>query len=124
MLSLVEAIAEMGNPFLDQSDELLTLDLANVMDQSVVETVRTIEALGKEQFQSYYKSVLVDCTTSIHEPIKRNNLPLFKRPKLNQKPKQSRVIENLKMMCLFFHDCTLWQRTGIVICPHFSNMKT
>ena len=67
VLSFVEAIAEMGNPFLDQSDELLTLDLANVMDQSVVETVRTIEALGKEQFQSYYKSVLVDCTTSIHE---------------------------------------------------------
>ena len=98
----------MGNPFLDQSDELLTLDLANVMDQSVVETVRTIEALGKEQFQSYYKFVLVDCTTSIHEPIKRNNLPLFKRPKLNQKPKQSRVIENLK------NDVSLFSRLYIV----------
>ncbi len=47
----METIKDMGNPFLDQSEELLTLNMANVMDESVVETVRTI---GKEQFKSYY----------------------------------------------------------------------
>ena len=64
VLSLVEAIKDMGNPFLDQSEEPLTLDTGNFLDESVVETVRTIEELGKEQFKSYYKSVLVDRTRS------------------------------------------------------------
>lgn len=108
VLSLVEAIKNMGNPFLDQSEELLTLDTGNVLDQSVVETVRTIEALGKEQFKNYYKSVLVDCTSSIHEPIKKNNLPLFKCPKPKSKTKQSKIVENLK------DDVSLFSRLYIV----------
>ena len=77
VLSLVEAFGDMGNPFLDQSEDLSTLDAGIIMDKSAVDTVFTIEALGREQFNSYYKSVFVDCTRSIHDPIKRNNLSLF-----------------------------------------------
>ena len=85
----------MGYPFLDQSEDLLTLDTGNVLDESVVDTVRKIEDLGKEQFESYYKSVLIDHTCSIHQPIKKNSLSLFKsKPKA--KTKQSKAVENLK----------------------------
>ena len=110
VLSLVEAIKDMGNPFLDQSKELndldqsgelLALDTGNVLNDSVVETVRTIEELGKEQFKSYYKSVLVDHTRSIHEPIKKNSLSLFKCPKPKSKTKQSKAVEGLKNVSLF-----------------------
>ena len=38
VLSLVEVINDMGNPFLDQSEDLLTLDTGNVLDESVVDT--------------------------------------------------------------------------------------
>ena len=78
VLSLVQAIKDMGNPFLNQSEEILTLDTGNVLDESVVDTVHTIEELGKEQFESYYKSVLVDHTCSIHKPMKKNSISLFK----------------------------------------------
>jgi len=44
---------------------MTTLNTGNVFDESVVETVHTIEQLGKEQFKDYNKSVLVDCTHSI-----------------------------------------------------------
>ena len=47
--NLVQSINEMGNPFFDGTPELLMLDTRNVIDESVVKTVRTIEALGKEQ---------------------------------------------------------------------------
>lgn len=57
----------MGNPFLDQPEELLTLDMGNVLNESVIETVCTIESLGKEQFKSYI--LFVDRTCSIHEGI-------------------------------------------------------
>ena len=43
VLSLIEAIKDMGNPFLDQSEYLVMLDTGNVLDESVVKTVRTIE---------------------------------------------------------------------------------
>ncbi len=58
----------MGNPFLDQSEELnhfdqsgelLALDTGNVLNDSVVETVRTIEELGKEQFKIFYSLFLL-----------------------------------------------------------------
>ena len=108
VLSLVEAFEDMGNPFLDESEDLSTLDMGIIMDESVVNTIRTIEALGKEQFNSYYKSVLVDCTSSIHDPIKRKSLPVFKSPKQKSKSKQSKIVENLK------NDVSLFSRLYIV----------
>ena len=51
VLSLVQTIKDMGNPFLETSPELLNLDLQNVMDDSVSETVRSVEALGKHQYK-------------------------------------------------------------------------
>ena len=66
----------MGNPFLDQSENLSTLNIGIVMDESVVDTVRSIESFEKEQFISYYEFVLVDCTSSIHDPIKKQPLAL------------------------------------------------
>ena len=108
VLSLVEAFEDMENPFLDQSEDLSTLDMGIVMDESVVDSVCTIEALGKEQFSSYHKSVLINCTSSIHDPIKRNNLLLFKNPKQKSKSKQSKVVENLK------NDVSLFSRLYII----------
>ena len=86
----------MGNPFLETSPELLNLDLQNVMDGSVSETVRSVEALGKDQYQKYRKTVILDCTYSIHNPIKRNALSLFRRPASKPKTKQEKQISVLK----------------------------
>ena len=117
VLSLVEVINDMGNPFLDQSEDLLTLDTGNVLDESVVDTVRKIEDLGKEQFESYYKSVLIDHTRSIHQPIKKNSLSLFKsKPKA--KTKQSKAVENLK------NDVSLFSRLYIVAKNRDCDMTT
>ena len=62
VLSLIQTIKDMGNPFLETSPELLNLDLQNEMDDSVSETVRSVEALGKDQYQKYRKTVILDCT--------------------------------------------------------------
>ena len=63
----------MGNPFLDDTPELLSLDMRDIMDESVVTTIRTIEPLGIKEYKSYCSSVIQDCTHSIHEPIKKNS---------------------------------------------------
>ena len=49
VLALVQTINEMSNPFQDDTPELLMLDTRNVIDESVVKTVRTLEAVGRDQ---------------------------------------------------------------------------
>ena len=86
----------MGNPFLDDGPELLALDTRNVIDNSVINTVRTVEAVGKTQYDSYQKSVITNLTESIHEPIKKNSLPVFRSPSPKTKDKQAGQVSMLK----------------------------
>ena len=95
-LTLVTTISGMSNPFLDNTPELLTLDTRNVIDGSVVNTVRTVESVGRDQYNNYNKTVIVDRTHSIHEPIKHNSLPLFRCPTPKTKSKQAGQISMLK----------------------------
>ena len=53
--SLIQMIEEMGNPFLDDSNELLALDTRNVLGESVVDTVRKIHSLVNDQYAKYCK---------------------------------------------------------------------
>ena len=62
---------DFGNPFMDVNDELLTLDSRNVLDECVVNTTRTIQSVGQDQYEKYCKSIISDCTRSIHEPLKK-----------------------------------------------------
>ena len=51
--SLVDVFGEMGNPFLEQSGDLLVLDTRDIIDPNVADTVRHIEEIGKVQFQEF-----------------------------------------------------------------------
>ena len=54
VMNFCNTMSEMGNPFLSDKGELLTVDSHDVFNQQVVVTVRTIYALGKQQFDEYY----------------------------------------------------------------------
>ena len=76
--SLFETFKRMGNPFLDDFPELATLDSRNCVDESVSISLHTMEDLGTKQYREFVTKVLEDCTASIHEPIKKNSLALYK----------------------------------------------
>ena len=117
-VSLAQVINEFGNPFLDKSDELLALDTRNVLNESVVNTVQTAYSLGKDQYANYYKEVIIDLTRSIHEPIKKNSLPLFSCPQPKSKTKQAGKISLLK------NDVALFSHLYIVLQHRVSDMTT
>ena len=48
----------MGNPFLDEFDELISLDSRNCMDDSVATPLRTLEETGTNQYREYIKNVI------------------------------------------------------------------
>ena len=77
--SLVSTIEEIGNPFTEDSSDLLTLDGRDIAHAAVIDTVRQIEKLGEEQYDAYVKERLVSQTKPISDPIKKNNPPLFSR---------------------------------------------
>ena len=95
--SLFKTFSRMGNPFLDDFPELVTLDSRNCMDESVTMALCTVEVLGIKQYRDCVKEVLEDGSVSIHESIKKNFLALFKRPQPKTTSKQGekiRVLQN------------------------------
>ena len=70
----------------------MTIDTRKVIDSSVAESLRNLENLGIQSYDRFRKDVLEDRIVSIDEPIKRNNLPLAKNPRLVVKTKQSQQV--------------------------------
>ncbi len=123
VLALVETIEDMGNPFLDDTPELLSLDNRHIIDESVADSIRSIEALGKEKFREYEEAVILDRTMSIFDPIENNSPALFKRPKPKPKFKQAKQVAMLKDNISLFSRLYIVAKHKIVTWFLFSNMK-
>ena len=100
--SLVAVLEEMGNPFLEESEELYKLDTKDVAAPSVVSTVRRIGALGISQFDTYISDRLVRRTVPLSEPIKKNKLPLFSSPPPKTLSKTKQQLSSVKSDCALF----------------------
>ena len=94
--NLVDVVRKMGNPFLDDFPELITLDSRDCADDDVAKAVMNLDTLGQTQYKKYVKAVIQDRTISIHNTIKRNNIPLYKKQPLRNKSKQTKKIAALQ----------------------------
>ena len=100
--SLCETIEEMGNPFEEISEDLLVLDTHDIADKGIAESVRTIESLGKELFDSFVSDRLEKCIVPLSAPIRKNKLALFSCPPVKTKSLQKQQIATLKQNCMLF----------------------
>ncbi|KAH3845744.1 hypothetical protein DPMN_088030 [Dreissena polymorpha] len=48
----------MGNPFLEECEDLLVLCTRDIADPKVANTIRNIEKIGKNQYQEYIRDRL------------------------------------------------------------------
>ena len=85
MNAVCTIIEEMGNPFADQTGDLFVLDTRDIADSKVVETVRTVEQLGKDQYQQFVTKKLQERTTPLFDTIQKNELPLFSSPPVQKR---------------------------------------
>ena len=58
--------------------------------------MRSLEKVGLEVYEKFKNNVITDRILSIDEPIKRNNLPLPKNPRLTVKSKKSDKVRYLQ----------------------------
>ena len=94
--SLVAVIEELGNPFEEESQDLLVLDTKKIADPAVIETVRNAKQIGQDQFEALLKECIVDRTKSIEEAIHRNKLPLFATKRGPNIPNGNQQVKSLK----------------------------
>ena len=66
--SLVGVIEEMGNPFEEESQDLVILDTKNIAGPAAVETVMNAKRIGQEQFEAFTRKCLLDRTSDISTP--------------------------------------------------------
>ena len=92
----------MGNPFTEDSSDLLVLDSRNIADVAVSDTLQKIEKLGSEQYEKFIEERLLSHNLSIAEPIKKNNLYFFSRPPIRQKSSKQIQMSSLKSNCSLF----------------------
>lgn len=84
--SLEEVFSELGNPFLEESDDLYDLELKAVAPDSVKDTVMHIEERGLEHYETYVSERLESNSLPIGEPIKLKKYPLFSSSQKRSSP--------------------------------------
>ena len=97
----------MGNPFLENSEDLLVLDTRDIVSSSVTETVRRVETIGEELYKKYVEKRLEKCEKPITEVITKNKLALFRTFVKHQPSKEKMQVAVLK------NDCSLFSRLFI-----------
>ena len=114
--ALVEVIDDMGNPFLEESADLLAIDSKNLANAAVIQTVRSIEKLGQNQYESFINELLKSREKSVFHPITRNQLPLLNNQKPRDVTRSKLQLEALK------DDCSLFSKLYIACQVRESNL--
>ena len=93
---------DMGNPFLEETRDLLTLDTKYLMSEDVVETIASIREIGNAQYETYVDERLRNPNKPIADNIHKNNLPLFGTHLLHSQSKVKHQVASLKNDCALF----------------------
>ena len=100
--NLIEVIDEMGNPFREESTDLLVLDTKVIVPKSVVEAVLAAKEKGQSMYDTYVEERLTKRSKAITDTIRLCNLPLFGTQEKRPSSKTSNVLANLKSDCRLF----------------------
>ena len=87
----MDSVEGQGNPFMEESKELLVLDTKDIACPEALKTFCEVELVGKQHSDSFVKKCLVERTKSLYDPIKKNKLHLFSTPA----PKQSKASQQV-----------------------------
>jgi hypothetical protein len=77
----------MGNPFLEESGNLLTLDSQEIADQETVRMIREAETIRHRQYEEFVQQRFRERSVSIYDPIPSNKLSLFSLPPVREHSK-------------------------------------
>eukprot|EP00745_Piridium_sociabile_P026549 TRINITY_DN4240_c0_g1_i3.p1 TRINITY_DN4240_c0_g1~~TRINITY_DN4240_c0_g1_i3.p1 ORF type:complete len:1496 (-),score=398.92 TRINITY_DN4240_c0_g1_i3:837-5324(-) len=107
--ALQAVMKEMGNPFQEESADLLVLDTKNIADPALAELVGTHHERGKEQFQSFMEGLQNEGECSFYHPIKRNKAAFFKHEQAARSSKEKVLKDDCQLFSRMFISCQVRQ---------------
>ena len=102
MWSTLSCFEELGNPFTEESENLMAIHTKDIMDDSVVATAKNVQKIGEEQFCLFVKERFIDRSKPVTDPLKNNNLPTFSTPTKKAVSKDQAKVKLLKEDCSLF----------------------
>ena len=99
---LVSVFQEAGNPFLEESKDLIALDSKNIPNQNAVDNIRKVAESGAKQLNEFFEDRLKEKKISIYEIIKKNKFVIFTQPSKPNKAWNKMEITTLKKSCQHF----------------------
>ena len=102
--AMVETIEEMGNPFEEDSTDLIVLDTREIMTDEAVSNLQSIKSAGKSQYEKFVIDRLERRVVPVSDIISKNNMAVFqkKNPHPNKTSKAFHQIRSLKNSCELF----------------------
>ena len=100
--SLGSTIEELGNPFEEESTDLISLVSKDIADPAMKASLNKIESVGKDQYETYIKERLTERSKPIDDSISRNNLPLWKPASKSSTLKEKMKLQSVKTDCQLF----------------------
>ena len=100
--ALVTTMEERGNPFLEESEDLVVLDSKEILPQDAVTRFRKAEATGKKQYNTFVDERLKQQKKSIFDPIERNKLTVFSCPVSKGTSADKQKLISVKSDCSLF----------------------
>ena len=100
--SLVSAFEEAGNPFEEDSKDLFSQDSNVIVNNSVVQTVKNVVAIGQEQCNKFVEERFEKRFKALTAVINKNKLPLFSSPLEQKLDKKQAQVAALKDECALF----------------------
>ena len=95
-LSLCWQHDDMGNPFLEDSGDMLTLDTTVVMNKDAIRTVNAVEEIGQRQFsESVDDRLTIASNKPLSDIVSKNKLALFCTPQTKQRSRSEEQVAHL-----------------------------
>jgi len=78
--SMVNMMEDFGNPFQEQSQDLLVLDTKEIAPPAALDALRRAHEVGQLHFDNFVRERLVERTKPLEDAIHRHKLKIFGQP--------------------------------------------
>ena len=101
VVNTVSCFEELANPFTEESENLMAIHTKDILDDSVVTTVKNAQKIGEQQFCLFVKERFIH-SKPVTDPLKKNNLPTSSTPTKKAVSKDQAKVKLLKEDCSLF----------------------
>ena len=109
----------MGNPILEDSGDMLTLDTKVVMNKDAIQTVKAVEEIRQRHFSEFVEDRLESASNKpLSDIVSQIKLALFSIPQAKQRSRSKEQVASLKT------NCTLFSRLYIACQARKSNLDS